>query len=80
MTYHVSNKESTFFSSRNFVVDIHQKTGQLMSRGSATQVGGAGGGGGGGADYSGTLQVSTRVKKGFLFTLPFLKKIVICQK
>jgi len=36
---------------KNFVTDIHQKTGQLMSRGSATPVGG-----GGGADYSGTLQ------------------------
>jgi len=36
---------------KNFVQDIHQKAGQLMSRGSATPIGG-----GGGADYSGTLQ------------------------
>jgi len=36
---------------KNFVQDIHQKTGQLMSRGSATPVGS-----GGVADYSGTLQ------------------------
>merc|ERR1712038_753082 len=36
---------------KNFVQDIHQKTGQLMSRGSATPVGS-----GGVSDYSGTLQ------------------------
>lgn len=35
---------------KNFVQDIHQKTGQLISRGSATAVGG------GGQDNSGTLQ------------------------
>jgi len=38
---------------KNFVVDIHTKTGQLMQRGSAQPVGG--GGGGSGPDYSGTL-------------------------
>ena len=46
------NISVTFY--RNFVVDIHTKAGQLLSRGSAVPVGGSGGGGG--ADYSGILQ------------------------
>ena len=53
--YYVTAHFPSYFR-RNFVQDIHQKTGQLMSRGSATPVGS-----GGVADYSGTLQV--RIKE-----------------
>ena len=56
MNQFIQNIIIIYFFSRNFVSDIHAKTGQILNRGSAQQIGGSVGGG-----YDNTVAVKVKI-------------------
>ena len=61
---HLDHINNHLLFSRNFVSDIHAKTGQILNRGSAQQIGGSVGGG-----YDNTVAVKVMLSLEVQFTL-----------
>ena len=61
---HLDHINNHLLFSRNFVSDIHAKTGQILNRGSAQQIGGSVGGG-----YDNTVAVKVMLSLKVQFTL-----------